>query len=85
MISTLIFDPIFDPLLPSPSQVIIETPEGRPGPVQKLRVIPVGSNSLELNWDLPLMPNGVIRGYRVYFREVNGLILGQVRTTRNRG
>lgn len=59
------------------NEVIIETPEGRPGPVQKLRVIPVGSNSLELNWDLPLMPNGVIRGYRVYFREVNGLILGQ--------
>ena len=58
--------------------MIVETPEGRPGPVQKLRVIPVGSNSLELNWDLPLMPNGVIRGYRVYFREVNGLILGQV-------
>ena len=59
-------------------QVIVETPEGRPGPVQKLRVIPVGSNSLELKWDLPLMPNGVIRGYRVYFREVDGLILGQV-------
>ena len=61
-------------------QVIVETPEGRPGPVQKLRVIPVGSNSLELKWDLPLMPNGVIRGYRVYFREVDGLILGQVLT-----
>ena len=69
------------PLLPFPTlvQVTVDTPEGRPGPVQKLRVIPVGSNSLELNWDKPLMPNGIIRGYRVYFREVNGLILGQVR------
>lgn len=49
-----------------------DTPEGIPGPVLSLEAFPMGSSALFLVWTRPAEPNGILTGYRIYYRIVNG-------------
>lgn len=63
-----------------PSDVIeFTTPEGTPGPVAYFDAIPLGSSALYLIWKRPLEPNGILTGYNIYFREVKGTELGEIK------
>ncbi|KAG8195062.1 hypothetical protein JTE90_029641 [Oedothorax gibbosus] len=63
-----------------PSDVIeFTTPEGTPGPVAYFDAIPLGSSALYLIWKRPTEPNGVLTGYNIYYREVTGTNLGEIR------
>lgn len=60
-----------------PSKVIaIETPEGKPGPVDQLECFPMGSSALLLAWKRPEEINGILSGYRIYYQKVEGTKLG---------
>ncbi|XP_054715079.1 neuroglian-like [Uloborus diversus] len=63
-----------------PSDVIeFTTPEGTPGPVAYFDAIPLGSSALYLIWKRPTEPNGVLTGYNIYYREVIGTELGEIK------
>ena len=49
--------------------VTVNTPEGRPGPIQKLRAIPQGPDQFKITWNPPKEPNGELHGYRLYYQE----------------
>jgi hypothetical protein len=60
-----------------PSRVIeIVTPEGTPGPVEVFEAYPLGASSLYLIWRKPEQPNGILRGYRIYYQKVTGTEVG---------
>ncbi|XP_071743212.1 neuroglian isoform X5 [Lepeophtheirus salmonis] len=55
-----------------PSNIIeVRTGEGLPGPVDMLECFPMGSSALLLAWNKPEEVNGILRGYRIYYKEVN--------------
>lgn len=53
-----------------------DTPEGVPGTVLSLEAFPMGSSALFLVWTRPAEPNGILTGYKIYYRVVNGTKLG---------
>lgn len=55
-----------------------DTPEGVPGTVLSLEAFPMGSSALFLVWTRPAEPNGILTGYKIYYRVVNGTKLGPV-------
>lgn len=56
-----------------PSETLsFDTPEGVPGTVLSLEAFPMGSSALLLVWLRPAEPNGVLTGYKIYYRVVNG-------------
>ncbi|XP_076310112.1 neuroglian-like [Tachypleus tridentatus] len=60
-----------------PSQTItFTTPQGVPGAVASFSAYPLGINSLYLIWKKPDEANGILTGYKIFYSEVNGTILG---------
>lgn len=57
---------------PPSNQIEFQTPEGVPSTVQSLQAFPLGSSAFMLQWKRPVHTNGKLRGYRVYYSEVNG-------------
>ncbi|KAI4487248.1 hypothetical protein M0804_005397 [Polistes exclamans] len=56
-----------------PSETLsFDTPEGVPGTVLSFEAFPMGSSALFLVWSEPAEPNGILTGYRIYYRVVNG-------------
>jgi hypothetical protein len=70
----LAFNGMFDG--PASNIVEINTPEGKPGPVDMLECFPMGSSALLLAWKKPEEINGILSGYRIYYQEVEGTRLG---------
>ncbi|XP_067679322.1 tyrosine-protein phosphatase Lar-like isoform X10 [Haliotis asinina] len=55
-----------------PSQpIIVETEEDVPGEPRKVRVEAINSTAIYVEWREPIERHGVIRGYQVYFYEVD--------------
>lgn len=55
-----------------PSETLaFDTPEGKPGEMQDLEAIPLGSSAFLLKWEQPDKPNGKLTGYNIYFAEVD--------------
>ncbi|KAF2352093.1 Fibronectin type III [Trinorchestia longiramus] len=61
---------------PPSNTIEFVTPEGTPGPVDSLEAIPMGSSGFFLIWKKPKRPNGVLTGYHIYYRTVEGTELG---------
>ncbi|XP_067001681.1 neuroglian isoform X2 [Anabrus simplex] len=60
-----------------PSEVIsFDTPEGTPGTCQSFDAIPLGSSALYLMWKKPEQPNGILRGYKIYYQTVKNTKVG---------
>ncbi|XP_054168536.1 neuroglian-like isoform X2 [Oppia nitens] len=57
------------------NEIIVNTPEGVPGPVASFDGIPLGSNALYLFWTRPDEPNGILTGYRIFYEKVIGTAL----------
>ncbi|EUB59051.1 Neuroglian [Echinococcus granulosus] len=53
--------------------VKLKTLEGTPGPVSELRAVVVGINRVNISWNPPTEPNGVITGYDFEAHEIKGL------------
>ncbi|XP_048517470.1 tyrosine-protein phosphatase 99A isoform X3 [Dendroctonus ponderosae] len=47
--------------------LLIRTDEGIPSPPRNLTVINVTDTTMTLQWIIPEQPNGVIKGYRIYY------------------
>ncbi|XP_044742143.1 neuroglian [Chrysoperla carnea] len=59
-----------------PSEVLyFTTPEGVPGPIPGIDAYQMGASALYLIWKKPQQPNGVLIGYRIYYRVVKGTLL----------
>ncbi|XP_046366897.1 tyrosine-protein phosphatase Lar-like isoform X5 [Haliotis rufescens] len=55
-----------------PSQpIIVETEEDVPGEPRKVRVEAINSTAIYVEWREPIERHGIIRGYQVYFYEVD--------------
>lgn len=66
-----------DRFMGPPSNTIeFDTPEGVPSAVRTLDAIPLGTSAFWLTWKKPLMTNGKLRGYRIYYEVVKGTELG---------
>ncbi|XP_023930628.1 neuroglian-like isoform X1 [Lingula anatina] len=63
---------------PPSNKIIVQTPEGVPGPVQNFQFVLVGPNHIKLQWNKPAEPNGKITGYDIGYRTVTGLSLGAI-------
>lgn len=63
---------------PSSDPLLVNMPEGKPGPVDALDAVPMGSNMLRLSWKKPIEPNGHLTGYQIYYHRVNGTRLSEV-------
>lgn len=61
---------------PPSNTIQFETPEGVPSTVQSLQAFPLGSSAFMLQWKRPLLTNGKLQGYRIYYEEVTGTALG---------
>ena len=61
---------------PASNTIRVDTPEGKPGPVDNLECFPMGSSALLLAWKMPEEINGVLTSYRIYYQEVDGTQLG---------
>jgi len=61
---------------PPSNEIVIRTPEGKPGPVDELNCFPMGSSALLLAWKKPEEVNGILNGYRIYYQQVDGTKLG---------
>lgn len=57
--------------------IIIETPEGEPGPVGNPRVLFRGAHHFLLEWSKPMEPNGILTGYEIGYQEVESLKIGK--------
>ncbi|CAL1538075.1 unnamed protein product [Lymnaea stagnalis] len=59
---------------PGSTPIIVRTDEAVPGEPRRIRVEPVNSTSLMVEWEPPSSKeqNGIIRGYQVYYVEANG-------------
>jgi len=54
-----------------PSRLIeVVTDEGVPGPVEFFEGYALGSSALYLLWRKPEQPNGILKGYRIYYQRV---------------
>ena len=61
---------------PPSNTIEFKTPEGVPSTVQSLQAFPLGSSAFMLQWKKPLLTNGQLQGYRIYYEEVKGTELG---------
>ncbi|KAA0202421.1 hypothetical protein HAZT_HAZT000084 [Hyalella azteca] len=59
---------------PPSNTIEFVTPEG--SPVDSLEAIPMGSSGFFLIWKKPKRPNGVLTGYHIFYRTVQGTELG---------
>lgn len=57
---------------PPSNTIQFETPEGVPSTVQSLQAFPMGTSAFLLQWKRPLLTNGVLQGYRIYYEKVKG-------------
>ncbi|KAG7157810.1 Neuroglian-like 2 [Homarus americanus] len=73
-VRVLVFNGAFDG--PPSESISFNTPEGKPGPVDYLDAIPMGSSAFFLLWKKPKQPNGILTGYHIYFQEVDGTSIG---------
>jgi neuronal cell adhesion protein len=64
---------------PASNIVQFKTPEGVPSSIPSLEVFPLGSSAFHMKWKKPLQPNGQLTGYRIYFQEVNGTELYELK------
>ncbi|KAM3177450.1 hypothetical protein ACTXT7_004535 [Hymenolepis weldensis] len=58
---------------PMSSSVTLQTLEGPPGPVSELHAVVIGINRVNISWNVPAQPNGIITGYDFEAREIIGL------------
>ncbi|CAG7826051.1 unnamed protein product [Allacma fusca] len=56
-------------------EVVME--EGVPGPVELFEAFPLGQSAFYLSWKKPEKPNGILKGYEIYYQKVQGTELGQ--------
>ncbi|CRL00919.1 CLUMA_CG014272, isoform A [Clunio marinus] len=61
---------------PPSNTINFKTPEGVPSTVQSLQAFPMGTSAFMLQWKRPLLTNGILQGYRIYYEEVKGTELG---------
>ncbi|XP_053408166.1 aminopeptidase Ey-like isoform X2 [Mercenaria mercenaria] len=65
-----------------PSNVVsFRTPEGVPGPVKNAQVVVSGAHHFQIQWEPPEEPNGMLLGYDIGYRKVNGSNIGEVLRT----
>jgi hypothetical protein len=57
---------------PHSNTISFETPEGVPSTVQSLTAYPLGTSAFWLTWKKPLLTNGKLQGYRIYYEKVEG-------------
>lgn len=57
---------------PPSNTISFETPEGVPSTVQSLQAFPMGTSAFWLQWKKPLLTNGKLQGYRIYYEKVSG-------------
>ncbi|KAL7029724.1 hypothetical protein ACKWTF_006332 [Chironomus riparius] len=57
---------------PPSNTIEFDTPEGVPSTVQSLQAYPLGSSAFWLTWKKPLLTNGKLQGYRIYYEVVEG-------------
>ncbi|KAG2468074.1 NRCAM protein, partial [Polypterus senegalus] len=65
---------------PSSTTHDLQTSEGVPGPPRYLRVQERNMDTIYLDWDQPLEPNGILTGYTLKYRTVNGTKVGRMQT-----
>ncbi|KAK8743667.1 hypothetical protein OTU49_001198 [Cherax quadricarinatus] len=73
-VRVLVFNGAYDG--PPSESISFVTPEGKPGPVDSLDAIPMGSSAFFLLWKKPKQPNGILTGYHIYYQEVKGTNTG---------
>lgn len=73
-VRVLVFNGAYDG--PPSESLGFVTPEGKPGPVDSLDAIPMGSSAFFLIWKKPKQPNGILTGYHIYYQEVDGTNTG---------
>ncbi|KAJ8955459.1 hypothetical protein NQ318_003559 [Aromia moschata] len=67
-----------------PSETLsFDTPEGKPGEMQDLEAIPLGSSAFLLLWEKPDKPNGILTGYNIYYAEVDSSLKVDQQVPRN--
>ncbi|XP_053377458.1 neuroglian-like isoform X2 [Mercenaria mercenaria] len=57
------------------------TPEGVPGRVKKARVVLRGSHHFLVEWEPPEEPNGVLLGFEIGYKKVDGFNVGEILQT----
>lgn len=57
---------------PSSNVISFETPEGVPGKVESLEAFPLGSTAFMLQWKRPVITNGRLLGYQIFYEELEG-------------
>lgn len=55
---------------PYSNTIEFKTPEWKPGKVLNFRVNALGSTAFSLEWEKPLESNGKLRGFNIYYEEV---------------
>ncbi|XP_046881049.1 neurofascin homolog (chicken) a isoform X4 [Hypomesus transpacificus] len=63
---------------PVSNTVQFRTKEGVPEAPRFFKIIQRSSNTIRLNWDQPLEPNGILIGYRLKYHTVNGSKAGRM-------
>lgn len=63
---------------PFSNEISFQTPEGVPSTVESLQAFPLGSTALMLQWNRPIITNGRLLGYQIFYEEMEGYkLLGQ--------
>ncbi|XP_065315901.1 neuroglian-like [Gordionus sp. m RMFG-2023] len=55
---------------PMSQEIRLQTPEGIPEMVENFRAYALGSNALQLRWEAPSEPNGILTGYHISYSKV---------------
>ncbi|XP_031336931.1 neuroglian isoform X2 [Photinus pyralis] len=62
-----------------PSETLsFDMPEGVPGPISSLQAYQLGSSAFYLEWKKPEQPNGILRGYNIYYETVEETAVGKL-------
>ncbi|XP_076860142.1 neurofascin homolog (chicken) a isoform X3 [Brachyhypopomus gauderio] len=61
---------------PQSNIVEFQTKEGLPGAPKFFRIVQRNSETLHLEWDKPVEPNGILIGYTLQYKTVNGTEVG---------
>ncbi|XP_060569116.1 neuroglian-like isoform X2 [Ruditapes philippinarum] len=62
--------------------ISFSTPEGVPGRVKSAKVYRRGTEFITISWEPPEEPNGILIGYEIGYRKVNGFDIGEIVTTK---
>ena len=57
---------------PPSAALTITTKEGEPGPPAAFDVLARGPTHLDLIWEKPLEPNGILVGYNISYQSITG-------------